>query len=264
MSDLVDGNKPGSLTVVGTGITGAGQTTLEAIACIERAEIVFYSVIEPTTEYWLKGLNTNAHSFSGLYSETKDRRDTYDEMTDRLVSHVRQGARVCAVFYGHPGVFVEASHRAIEILRNEGYSASMMPGVSTDGCFYADLNVNPGQVGMQCFEATEFLLSKRRFDPTSGLLLWQVGVLGETTARRGVCRPERLAYLTETLKEHYPVTHEVVLYFATTFPGRPPFIQRLPLDDLPHASVVPLMTLYVPPLPPRPPVPEVLRWLEEP
>src|SRR5262245_21714843 len=204
MSHPQDPAKAGSLVAVGTGITGAGQTTLEAMACIEAADVVCYSVIEPTTEYWLKKLNANAESFAPLYGETKDRRQTYDEMTERLVSLVRNGSRVCAVFYGHPGMFVEASHRAIAILREEGYAASMMAGVSTDGCLYADLGINPGQVGMQSFESTEFLLFKRRFDPTSGLILWQVGVLGETAARRGTCRGNRLAVLTNVLREHYP------------------------------------------------------------
>ena len=33
--------------VVGTGITGIGQTTLETVACLERAEKVFFLVTEP-------------------------------------------------------------------------------------------------------------------------------------------------------------------------------------------------------------------------
>ena len=253
----------GSLTVVGTGITGVGQTTLEAEACIKAADIVYYSVIEPTTEYWLRHLNPNAISFAGLYGDGKDRGATYDEMIDRLVASARSGLRVCAAFYGHPGILVHASHRAIAVLRREGYEARMLPGVSAEGCLYADLGIDPGDVGMQSFEATEFLLSNRRIDPSSGLILWQVGVLGERTARPTFCRPDRLKRLADTLAATYPPGHEVVLYYAATFPANPPTIERLPLETLPRASVAPLAMLYVPPFEQREPAADVLRWLDE-
>jgi hypothetical protein len=257
-------HKQGSLVVAGTGITGVGQTTLEAVACIKSAEVVCYSVADPITEYWVKTLNRDARSFSGFYAPDKDRRLTYDEMTDELVSLVHAGVNVCAVFYGHPGVFVEASHRAIAILRGQGHQARMLAGVSTDGCLYADLGINPGLVGMQCFEATEFLFSRRRFDSSSGLILWQIGVLGEVTARPGFCRPERLKRLVEALALQYPPEHEVVLYLASTLPGLPPTIQRLSLAGLSEAEVTPMMTLYIPPLKQRPPDPDILRWFDEP
>jgi uncharacterized protein YabN with tetrapyrrole methylase and pyrophosphatase domain len=257
-------NKNGSLVVVGTGITGIGQATLEAVACIQGADVVCYSVTEPTTEYWLKTLNQHARSFSNLYGPDKDRRLTYDEMTQQLVSLVQEGLSVCAVFYGHPGVFVEASHRAISTLRASGYAARMLPGVSADGCLYADLGINPGLVGMQCFEATEFLFSHRRFDPTSGLILWQVGVLGEVTARPALCRRERLKHLADTLAGQYSRDHEVVLYYAATLPGLAPTIQRLRIAELHETDVVPMMTLYVPPLPQRPTDPAILQWFDEP
>lgn len=251
----------GSLVVVGTGVNGAGQVTLEAIACMRRAQKLYYGVTEPTTELWIRQLNPTGTSLATLYGENKDRRRTYTEMTGELVGAVRSGLHVCAAFYGHPGVLVHASHRAVRKLRREGYPARMLPGVSADGCLYADLGVNPGDVGMQAFEATEFLLYRRRFDSTSGLILWQVGALGEVTGRSAFCRPERLQTLVETLRRHYPAKHEVVIYYASTFPAYPPVVQRLPLVDLPRTRVAPLATLYVPPRPRRKPSPEILRWL---
>jgi len=126
----------------------------------------------------------------------------------------------------------------------------MLPGVSADGCLIADLGFNPGDRGMQSYEATEFLLSRRRIDPTSGLLLWQVGVLGEAAARQGTtCRPERLKTLADTLQRRYPPDHRVVLYYAPTFPARPPIVQRVALKRLARTRVYPMAMLYVPPLP---------------
>jgi hypothetical protein len=255
----------GSLVVVGTGICGIAQTTLEAVACMERAEKLFYTVIEPTTALWIRGINPAAISLTELYGEGKDRTTTYKEMTARIVDAVRGGFRVCAVFYGHPGVLVQSTHNAIRRLRREGYQARMLPAVSADGCLFADLGLNPGDAGIQSFEATDFLLSKRRFDATSSLLLWQVGVLGESDARQGAtCRPDRLATLTRVLRTHYPATHVVVLYYASTFPGRRFIAKRIRLRDLPRAVVYPMAMLYVPALPQRAADAGVLRWLDEP
>jgi len=254
----------GSLTVVGTGITGIGQTTLETVACLERADKVFYLVTEPTTAVWIRGLNPSAESLAGLYADHKDRETTYAEITRRLVSAVRSGARVCAAFYGHPGVLVQASHRTIRVLRREGYSARMLPGVSADGCLFADLGVNPGDHGVQGFEATDFLMYQRQFDPTSELLLWQVGVLGEARAIKGItCRPKRLLELVAFLRRRYPASHRVTLYYAPMFPSHPPIVKRVRLDRLPEVPVSPLALLYVPALPQRRARAKIVRWLDE-
>jgi uncharacterized protein YabN with tetrapyrrole methylase and pyrophosphatase domain len=169
----VASDRRGSLIVVGTGIKLIGHTTLETVACIERAEKLLYLVTDPTTAAWLRQLNPTAESLDDTYAEGKSRYRTYEEMTDRIVSAVQSGLHVCAAFYGHPGVFVSASHESIRRLRRGGFSARMLPGVSAEDCLVADLGMDPAKDGCQSFEATDFLVSRRRFDPTSALILWQ-------------------------------------------------------------------------------------------
>jgi uncharacterized protein YabN with tetrapyrrole methylase and pyrophosphatase domain len=253
----------GSLVIVGTGIRLVAQTTLEALACLQRAEKLLYLVTDPTTEAWLRRLNPTAETLEDCYAEGKSRYKTYLEMTRRIVSAVRSGLQVCAAFYGHPGVFVNASHEAIRRLRRERFSARMLPGISAEDCLFADLGVDPGETGCQSFEATDFLASRRRFDPSSALVLWQVGVLGEANVRKGMaCRPERLRVLAKVLGRHYPVRHPVVLYEAAQLPICDPVIKRMPLMRLPQATVFPMTTLYVPPKPSRMMDPKVLSWLD--
>jgi len=38
----------------------------------------------------------------------------------------------------------------------------MLPGISTEDCLYADLGVDPGLIGSQNFEATDFIVSGRK------------------------------------------------------------------------------------------------------
>ena len=255
----------GSLVIVGTGITLGVHATLETINAIRQADKVFYLVTEPATEEWIHQLNAASETLESLYAEGKSRAITYLEMTERIVDAVRSGLRVCAAFYGHPGVFVDATHRAIVRARAEGFEARMLPGISAEDCLFADLNVNPGDRGCQTFEATNFLAARRTFDPTSDLVLFQVGVLGEPSVRRGAkCRPERLRVLVKTLRKHYPADHTVALYEASPYPTFKPSVRWMPLDQLARSEIPPMATLYVTPLPQRPLDDRIMRWFEEP
>jgi len=260
----VSSSPRGSLVVVGTGITGINQITLEALGAIDGAERLFYIANDPVTEAWLRSRNPSAATLSDLYARGKPRHVTYAEMAARVVLAVEDGARVCVAVYGHPGIFVQFSHVAIKHLRRRGYAARMLPGVSADGCLFADLGFNPGDHGVQSFEATDFLLHRRRFDPTTALLLWQVGVLGEAdlqvTRRR---RPERLRRLVATLRRFYPPTHPVTLYRSNTFPANKPVIKRIALARLSVLRISPIATIYIPPLAQRRPARQVLEWLAE-
>ena len=64
-----------------------------------------------------------------------------------MLAPIRRGIRLCAVVYGHPGVFVYASHEAVRRCRLEGLPARMLPGISAEDCLLADLGVDPGVRG---------------------------------------------------------------------------------------------------------------------
>lgn len=236
---------PGSLTVVGTGIRTALQTTPEARACIERADKVLF-LLDPVGARWIASLNPSAESLDHLYSADLPRLETYRAMVDVILVHVRQGLDVCVAFYGHPGVFVSPSHEAIERARSEGYRALMLPAISAEDCLVADLGVDPGRWGCHAYEATDFLLHRRVPDPSVALILWQLGALGEKRARLGP-HPDALRILTERLTEHYGADHEVILYESSPYPIGDPLITRARLGDLPAAQIRPMVTLYVPP-----------------
>lgn len=254
----------GSLDIVGVGIDGPPQTTLIAVECMRRADKVFYLVGEPTTELWIKELNGTATSLADLYDEGKPRSRTYIDITNRILAAVREGQRVCAAFYGHPGVLVMSSHSAIRRAEREGYRTRMFPGVSADACLYADVGVNPGDSGMQSYEATDFLLYRRRIDPTSNLILWQVAVLGEPGIRENMTpRPERLELLIHRLRRYYPANHRVIVYQASTFAASKPLTRGVRLDRLSRVKMTSIATLFIPAVAQRKPDTAILRWFSE-
>jgi precorrin-6B methylase 1 len=239
----------GSLIVVGSGIRLAQQCTPEARAAIAFADIVYAVMSDTLGLSWLKSVNINVVSLQGFYGEQRNRGDTYDQMRDAIVDAVRAGKKVCAVFYGHPGIFVTPSHEAVRDVRALGLSAVMLPGISAEDCLCADLCVDPGQTGSQSYEATDFIIHARQIDTTAALILWQIGVVGEFT---GAFEPDarRLALLSEILRESYPAHHIVIVYEAATLPLMKAKVARLALSELACAEVSQASTLYVPPLAP--------------
>jgi uncharacterized protein YabN with tetrapyrrole methylase and pyrophosphatase domain len=231
---------------------------------MQRADKLFYLVADRATELWIRRLNASATTLEDTYDEGKPRPVSYREMADLIVAAVRSGLDVCVAYYGHPGVFVTSAHAAIRRARRAGFPARMLPGISAEDCLYADLAVDPAVNGSQSFEATDFLAARRRFDPTSALILWQVGVLGEPSVRRNMaCRPERLRVLTRHLRRFYPARHRVVLYKAAQLPIVQPFIKTVTLHGLAREVVGPLTTLYVPPLTRDRFDARILRWYDE-
>jgi uncharacterized protein YabN with tetrapyrrole methylase and pyrophosphatase domain len=242
--------KRGSLTVVGTGIRLVGQVTIEAKAHVEQADRVFHLVTDPVTEEWIGSLNPRAETLADCYGDGKPRMKSYEQMVRRMLSGVRKGQKVVAVFYGHPGVFVLPSHEAIRRARAEGYPARMLPGISAEDCLFADLGVDPALEGCQSFEATDFLARRRAFEPSSALVLWQVGVIGDLTFQSRAARYRKggLPILAEVLLEKYPGTHRATIYEAAQYPVCDPVIRPVPLSRLGRAKVTPISTLYVPPV----------------
>lgn len=250
----------GSLAVVGVGIKLAAQTSLEAKSHIEAADKVFYLVTDPGTEVWLQMLNPSSESLQSFYAGRDSRLTTYLEMTDYILQHVRDGLHVCAVFYGHPGIFVFPSHRAVDRARKEGFHAVMLPGISAEDCLFADIGVDPARRGCQSFEATDFMIFEREFDARSNLVLWQIGVLGEVGYQNALA-PEKLAVLVDRLTRTYPADHPVIVYEAARYPVCDPMILHTTLGELDASTISSISTLFVHPLEQRKPNLEIAQAL---
>ena len=252
---------PGSLTVVGTGIRCVSQITFEARAAIEQADKVLTVALDPLMSRWLTQLNASTESLHPLYRLGMDRQRIYDAITERVLEAVRQGGRVCFALYGHPGVLVYASHEAVRRARLEGFDARMLPGISAEDCLFADLGFDLAGGGCQSFEANDFLLYRRVFDPRSALILWQFTLVGEATYTRDVPNMRGLRVLVDYLGRHYPADHSVCVYEAAPYPLSRPSLEYVPLSRLPEARLSAVSTLFVPPHGVAEADPEILRAL---
>lgn len=244
----------GRLVCVGLGMMLGAHLGPRARHEIDVADVVFVVASDALVEAWVREMRADARSLQSLYAPGKSRRDTYREMVDAMLAEVRAGRRVCAAFYGHPGVFARVAHDAIAAARREGAPAVMDAGVSAEDCLYADLGLDPGRVGCQHYEANQIVFYRRSLDPSAYLVLWQAGVVGDRTCRRFATGAAHRALLVERLLESYPPAHPVVLYEAATLPIQAPRIDTVPLGALASAEIRMHTTLVIAPA--RPLVPD--------
>jgi uncharacterized protein YabN with tetrapyrrole methylase and pyrophosphatase domain len=258
--DISVQTKRGSLVVIGTGIRTVGQLTMEAIAWMKKADSLLYVVGDPIAETVIRKLNPKgALSLATYYKEGRVRSYTYNEMVEHILRCVRSGDTTVVALYGHPGVFAYPSHESIRRARNEGYEAKMLPAVSSEDCLFADLGVDPAVGGCQSYEATDFLLNLPVIDPSSQLILWQIGSLGDWTFRKTKYNTSAMPFLVQRLAQFYPVSHLITVYEAAVLPGTKPMIATIPLYELAQFPVTAAMTLYIPPAKTRIADPTMLR-----
>lgn len=239
--------KSGSLACVGLGMTLGAHIGPRARTAIEEAEVVFVAVSDPLVELWVKEMNPDVRSLQPLYQAGKPRTETYRQMVEAILGEVRRGRKVCGAFYGHPGVFALAPHKAIELARSEGFPAHMEPGVSAEDCLYADLGIDPGRFGCQHYEASQVMFYRRRLDTSAYLVLWQAGIAGDRSFGRFSTPAPYRQLLVDLLAEDYPLDHPCTIYEAATLPIQSPRIEVTSLAGLAEAELTAQSTLVLAP-----------------
>ncbi|KAI1258710.1 tetrapyrrole methylase [Xylariaceae sp. FL1019] len=253
-------SRKGELVVVGTGLASVRQLTLEAISYIESADSVFYLVSDLCTGIFIQEHSKNTFDLHSMYETTKNRFDSYIQMAELMLRKVRQGELVVGVFYGHPGVFVNPSHRAIyvrgnelllklyNIAREEGYKAKMLPGISAEDCLFADLGIDPATSSCVSHEASSLLLHKKTIDTSSHLIVWQPGAVGAPAMQ---FENKHFLQLIDHLEEHYGTSHPLINYVAATSPMQQSCMDRHTIGEMRDPDVVktvtPASTFYIPP-----------------
>lgn len=257
LSDIGEGRyspmtsrREGELVVLGSGLSRV-DITADTEQEILSADYVFYCLYDKLSQAWIHSLRPDAFDLYILYDDNVDRYITYVQMAEVLLHFVRRGKKVVAIYYGHPGLFATPAHRAIKIAHKEGFKARMRPGISALDYLIAEVGFDPAVPGMLNYEASDFLLRKRRLDPSLHLVLWQVGLVGDFDFKKSGFRNVGFRLLVESLETCYGPDWFIVHYIASSFPGIPStneimFIKDL-RDDGVRDRIGPLSTFYLPP-----------------
>ncbi len=239
--------KNASLVVVGTGIKFLSHLTVEARAYIEQSDKVLFLVNDPGMKQWISKTNPQSESLDFLYSKFSLRKYCYQAITEYILQTVKEIKHVCVVLYGHPCVFAQIGIDAVNLAKKEGFYAKLLPGISSADCLFSDLLIDPGSHGCHSFEATDFLLYKRKFDPRSHLILYQADIIGVLGNPRVHNNKKGAELLIRYLSDFYTLNHKVILYEAAQYPSFEAKIEQYSLGSLMEAAFSRITTLYIPP-----------------
>jgi len=252
-----------TLFIVGSGIKFISHMTTEVKTCIEKSEKVLYLVNEPAMQEWIRRSNTNSESLDDLYTQSELRDTNYHLIASYVVENLKKYKTVCFVIYGHPTLLAKPSMYAANLATNQNYEVLILPAISTIDCLFADLGVHPGSCGWQSYEATDFLIFKRRYDTSSHLILWQAGIIGNLKNPMHHNPKKGLIILSTYLKLKYSSKHSIYIYEAAQYPGFKPKIEKCSLEDLQFAEVGTISTLYLPPKTKRKPDLDIINKIKE-
>ena len=236
-----------SLVLAGTGIKAVGHLTQETIFWLERADKVLFSVSDEIISSYIQELQPRAESLNRFYSESRPRIDTYRLMARRILECVSEYETVCVVFYGHPRVLVDPVALAATAAAEQGHRVTVLPGVSALDCLFADLGVDIAHNGLQSFEASDFVLRPRPFDPYTPLVLWQAAALGDTSWNPRQGAPQtHVPVLAAILAERYGAEHEIMVYEAQVLPFDDFSLRKGTVYDLSAGILTDGALLYIP------------------
>ena len=236
-----------SLVIVGSGIKFLSHLTTEAKTYIEQSDKVLYLVNNPAMKEWILKVNSSAESLDCFYKKYTLRIDSYQAITKYILETLRKPQHVCVVFYGHPCVYANPGLEAAQQAKQEGLYTKILPGISAEDCLFSDLMIDPGSCGCQSFEATDFLIHRKKIDVSCHIVLWQIDVIGIKNNPEKHNNENGAKLLINYLNEYYDLEHKVILYEAAQYPGFEPRIEQLSLKNLPKAKFTHISMLYIPP-----------------
>lgn len=237
-----------SLVIAGLGIKFLSHLTRETEKIIQNSDKVLYLANDRLFPEWILMSNKNSESLEGIYFSQSTRYDSYNAIKEKIISELKKYRNVSFIIYGNPNFLVQITALVEKAARSNGYPVYILPAISSLDCLLADLNINPGDGGMQLFEATELIVYRKMVDITSHVVIFQPAAIGQN----GHIRNKDLAIkgvkiLSDCLYKFYDGDKQVIFYEASQFPNKKPIIINLPLKDICRGKISSKTTIYLSP-----------------
>lgn len=237
-----------SLIIAGLGIKFLSHLTKETEKIITDSDKVFYLANDALFPEWIKICNKNSESLEELYFSKPNRCDSYTKITDKILSEVDIYQNICFVIYGNPNFLVQVTSLVSSAARHIGHDVHILPAISSLDCLLADMNINPGESGMQIFEATDLLIYRKAIDITSHVVIFQPAAIGQNGHNRNKDAVLKgLTILCDYLGLFYGGEQEIIFYEASQCPGKKPLIISTILRDASQVEISSISTMYLSP-----------------
>lgn len=236
------------LYIIGTGIKGLSQLTLEAREALVRCRKVFHLT---SVHDELEGICSDVENNAPMYWTGERQRVVYERIVQKIMAEVEKGPGVANVIYGHPLFFDDINMHLIRLARERNLSYEVIPGVSCLDTLSVDLEIDYGD-GVQIFEVQDMVYRDHPLNPRIHAIILQIGQFGSNLTIPKVPQTEgRFAPLEQHLLKYYPPDHVVTVAFSQRDNEYGQFQMRCAITELDanRERIFKGTTLHVPPIP---------------
>ncbi|HHT9922950.1 TPA: SAM-dependent methyltransferase [Legionella pneumophila] len=240
------------LTIAGTGIKFLAHLTTEVMGAIRSSSCVLYLLNEPAIKHWVSINSKISFSLDDIYYSCIDRMESYEKIVGFINDNLDKYDDLVLLIYGHPIVFSTISAKLINQYSENELQLSVLPGISALDCLFADLGIDPGEVGFQSYDSTIFINNDIEYSAKVPLVLWQIAAVNESRIIKDKVdkslQKKGLRNLKNRLLKKYPPNHQIIIYVATLYAGISSEIIKFNLNSLDNTLIPRLGTLYIPPI----------------
>lgn len=212
------------ICVVGAGIRGISQLTLEGLAALRQAPRVLALGVDSAA---LASVGLESYEdLQPLYREGARDEDNYRSILERIYAAARQQGEVAVLVAGHPRVGVTLLQWMERDRRTRRFALEVIEGISSFDTMINDLRRDPLERGSVLLDVNRLLLFQLVMEPGIDHYLYHVCSVG--TPRTFMSAPatqNALHLLKEHLLRFFPPEHPVELLSSAKEPAGAP--QRL-------------------------------------
>lgn len=236
------------ILLVGTGIMGTMQMTLEANELLKTRDIVFILHYDNSVYQYVKNMGIEVVDASLFYENGSFRTNVYQDISYAILE-AAQTKKVAFLVHGHPLFIVSTSEFLLEKADEYNLSVEVIPSVSSLDTIIADLKFDLGYA-LQSYEANYMLSMKPNIDNRFPLLIFQVAILGQTEVNKAY-KNINLTPLKDFLLHYYPNDQKMVFILSSKHAILSGNKLELSLENLDKIEVDFLEgrpTLFIPPI----------------
>jgi len=238
-------NKIADLYLLGIGINGMSQISVETQEILKRCRLVFHLSYSHEE---LLALNTNTVDLADEYWTDEAHDLVYDRLVARIMKEVGRGPGVASVTYGHPLFFDDVHMELTRLCKKKKLNCVVIPAISSLDTLSVDLGVDYGE-GLQLFEAVHMVEGKLKINPRLHTLVFQIGEYGmHTTSYIPSDEPTRFLKIQNYLLKYFPDDHPMVVAMSDNGDGRTLLKSRLGRLNSHRKRIRLGSTLYLAPL----------------
>ncbi|MED4935970.1 MULTISPECIES: SAM-dependent methyltransferase [Heyndrickxia] len=238
------------ITIIGAGVRGRKQLTLESIKIIRESSYVLYFPIEDKLHDWLTnsiGVK-NAESLSDLYKNGAQDLENYKRIVSKIIEVSSKFKDVAVLVPGHPYIGVSWIKSLNKMAMENLIHLNVIEGISSFDTMISDLKIDPLDHGATIIDANRLLLFQLKIEPKIDLYIYHICSVGNSrTDYEDLSKNNHLEKLQKYLIQFYPLNHNVVLIGCNSNSNKS-LIKSCKLNELNnlHSYISVATSLFVP------------------